>query len=244
LFRGAAAGRRPAGGRACGRLRAWPGLFGAERGRAHERNLRLRRCSTRLRSGRAAAAAGVVSRGGGGPTAYPEPRLRSPPAAGLLRSPRWSVTSRRGCESSARRSSRRWPRPSRRSRSASRACPCRKCKRPFGAATESLIWIPKVSASPPPGHESASARSGCSSLTAAHSGRPGMRVDYGVEKRPYYTRLRGCSAAPAGMEDPDRPGLTRSFDLLFRGWRAHSRRARRECAVMGGHHRRAAPPPD
>jgi len=30
---------------------------------------------------------------------------------------------------------------------------------------------------------------------------------YGAEKRPFYT-----------MEEPDSPGLTRSFDLLFRGW--------------------------
>ena len=30
---------------------------------------------------------------------------------------------------------------------------------------------------------------------------------YGAEKRPFYT-----------MEDPEAPGLTRSFDLLFRGW--------------------------
>jgi nondiscriminating aspartyl-tRNA synthetase len=30
---------------------------------------------------------------------------------------------------------------------------------------------------------------------------------YGAEKRPFYT-----------MDDPEKPGLTRSFDLLFRGW--------------------------
>jgi nondiscriminating aspartyl-tRNA synthetase len=30
---------------------------------------------------------------------------------------------------------------------------------------------------------------------------------YGAEKRPFYT-----------MEEPEQPGLTRSFDLLFRGW--------------------------
>jgi nondiscriminating aspartyl-tRNA synthetase len=53
----------------------------------------------------------------------------------------------------------------------------------------------------PPAERKASAwgeeRFGCEWLFATH---------YGVEKRPFYT-----------MEDPEQPGLTRSFDLLFRG---------------------------